>query len=227
MACIYPNRTGWVGCFIMNADSRGKGLGAALWKEMDITFRQHVAVPIGLDAVPEQVKTYGRRGFESVGKIPLLSRVSVHTKPNISPGELDGSAEWKELRDVEPKELARVDLEHTGLDRTAYWVGADLANRPGSVGFAIIKSGKVTGFIYVREVENGHRFGPLYAEGDAEAKHLLYAAMERVGQSDGYHVEVFGLNPGGQRVFEEFGWEYVGLSYDRMWLHGRAPSTLR
>jgi hypothetical protein len=36
-------------------------------------------------------------------------------------------------------------------------------------------------------------------------------------------AEVFGTNENGRKVFEELGWEYAGLSYHRMWLHGKVP----
>ncbi|KAL6703674.1 hypothetical protein ACN47E_009448 [Coniothyrium glycines] len=223
MACIYPNRTGWVGCFIMNAAFRGKGLGRELWKEMDITFRRYAITKIGLDGVPEQVNTYKRRGFESVGEIPCMTRSSLDCKPATTPVNLEEGVELQDLRDIDSKELAKLDLEHTGLDRTAYWVDASQTTRRGCFGFGIVKEGKLTGFIFVRNVENGSRFGPLYAETYAEAKQLLHKAMNDARRSAGYHTEVFGNNPEARRVFEDLGWEYAGLTFDRMWLHGRVP----
>lgn len=223
MAVVYPNGTGWVGCFIMNAESRGKGLGRELWKEMDIAFRRNATTMIGLDAVPEQVETYKRRGFGDVGRVPLMKRTSLQYKPTIAHVDLEEAVELQDLRDIDPEELRRLDLEHTGLDRAAYWVTAELCTRSESLGFAIVKEGKLTGFIYVRHCEHGHRFGPLYAETYAQAKQLLHKAMNDCARSEGYHAEIFGSNPEGRRVFEELGWEYAGLSYHRMWLHGRAP----
>ncbi|KAF1940315.1 hypothetical protein EJ02DRAFT_467472 [Clathrospora elynae] len=225
LALIYPNSTGWIAFFILNASSRGQGLGRELWKEMDLTFRRAATTTIGLDGVQEQYDTYRRRGFESAGKIHILARHALKGKPTIQPLDLTGAVELQDLRDADPKELAKLDYEHTGLDRSAYWATGLLVDRMYAFGFAILspKNDRLTGFIYVRRCENGHRFGPLYAETYAQAKQLLHKAMNNVSASQGCVAEIFGNNSEGRRAFEELGWVDEGMWYHRMWLDGRVP----
>lgn len=224
LALAYPNSTGWVGFFLMNAAFRGQGLGRELWKEMERTFRNNATFTIGLDGVEEQVKTYERRGFVDVARIHVMTREPLIFKPFAAHIDLEGAVELQDLREIDPIELAKLDLEHTGLDRSAYWASTNPISRAGRLGgFAIKSNDKVTGFIYVRRSEHGHRFGPLYAETYAQAKQLLHKAMNDVVSSEGYVAEIFGSNAEGKKVFEELGWKYADVSYHRMWLGRRVP----
>ncbi|KAH8730810.1 acyl-CoA N-acyltransferase [Phaeosphaeriaceae sp. PMI808] len=221
---IYPNSTGWVAFFIMNAAFRGKGLGRELWKEMQLKFSDAGTTIIGLDGVEEQVETYRRRGFEDYARIPLMTRESLQDRPIDVTWSDESAVELEDLRDVDPKLLAKLDLEHTGLDRSAYWATGILTSRPHAFGFAISNDGELTGFIYARRCQEGVRIGPLYAATYAQALQLLHKLMNDFQKSEGTFIaEVFGSNAEGRKVFEELGWNYAGISYHRMWLHKNVP----
>jgi hypothetical protein len=220
----YPNKTGWVAFFIMNAAYRGKGLGRELWKEMELVFRKRGTTVIGLDGVEEQVETYERRGFVDCATIPLMMRDSIQEKPiDVTWGQEDAT-ELQDLRDVDPALLAQLDLEHTGLDRSAYWAADVLPSRAGAFGYAIVVEDKITGLVYARRCYEGVRIGPLYAANYSQARQLLHKLMHDYTKQVGTFIaEIFGSNENGQKVFEELGWKYVGVSYHRMWLHGNVP----
>jgi hypothetical protein len=167
----YPNSTGWIGFFMFNAPFRGKGLGRELWKQLEVSFRDSNTAIIGLDAVEEQVNTYKRRGFENVARIPLMARPSLKQKP-LSAAQsqnVDVEGELLDIKSVDPQTLAKIDLEHTGLDRSTYWSYDALLSRHDAFGYALSSTStstppEITGFILVRRCEHGHRVGPLYAE---------------------------------------------------------------
>jgi hypothetical protein len=151
---------------------------------------------------------------------------SVGSKSATQPTDLPEELEILDLRDVDPGELARLDFEHTGLDRSAYWSTDGILSRPDSFGFAIRSSSTscLTGLVFVRSSEHGHRFGPLYAETYEQAKQLLHKAMNAVPASGGYVAEIFDNNEQGKRCFEELDWTFDGESwFHRMWLGGREP----
>jgi hypothetical protein len=224
----YPNNTGWVSFFIMKAAYRGKGLGRELWKEMDLVFNSAGTTTIGLDGVEEQVETYKRRGYVDCARIPLMMHDSILDKPIDVAWNLEDCAELQDLRDVDPAKVAQLDLEHTGLDRTAYWAAGALPSRSGACGYVIIAEGKVTGLIYARNCEQGIRVGPLYAANYSQARQLLHKLMNDYSLREGTFIaEIFGSNQDGQKVFEELGWKYMGVSYHRMWLHGKVPLQQR
>jgi hypothetical protein len=220
---IYPNKTAWVGFFIMNATFRGQGLGRKLWAEMEVSFKTAGTTTIGLDGVEEQVQTYKRRGFEDCARIPLMTRDGLGKRPIDVTWQQSDDVELHNIRSVDAKQLAKLDLEHTGLDRSAYWATGLLTSRNGSVGYAVVVD-KVIGFIYARRCEHGVRIGPLYAATYQHARQLLHRVMQDFAAVEGTFIaEVFGTNANGRKVFEELGWEYAGLSYHRMWLHGKVP----
>jgi hypothetical protein len=220
----YPNKTGWISFFIMNAAYRGKGLGRELWKEMELVFRNAGTTIIGLDGVEEQVETYKRRGYMDCASIPLMMRDSIQDKPIDVTWSQEDSVELQDLRDIDPKYLAQLDLDHTGLDRSAYWAANALLSRTYALGYAIVAEGELTGLIYARICDEGVRIGPLYAASYSQARQLLHKLMNDYAKRDGTFVaEIFGSNETGQKVFEELGWKYLGSSYHRMWLHGNVP----
>ncbi|KAF2830363.1 hypothetical protein CC86DRAFT_443379 [Ophiobolus disseminans] len=225
---IYPNGTAWVGFFIINAAFRGKGLGRELWKEMELVFRTAGTTVIGLDGVEMQVETYKRRGFVDCARIPLMARASLETEPINVTWSLDDAVELQDIRDIDPRLLSKLDLEHTGLDRSAYWATGILTSRLYALGYAIVLDGEITGFIYARHCQDGVRVGPLYAASYSQARQLLHKLMNDYTRKSGSFVaESFGPNAEGMKLFEELGWKYAELSYHRMWLNGNVPVEQR
>jgi hypothetical protein len=215
---LYPNKTAWVGFFIMNKHYRGKGLGAALWREMEHVCRDAGTEMIGLDAVPAQVETYKRRGFVDCASVPCMMRKSLKEKPlDITWSYDEDSVELQDLR-------AQLDLEHTGLDRSAYWAEDALPARRWAFGYAIIADGTLTGFIYARRCPDGTRIGPLYAATYEQARQLLHKLMnDKLLMRGEFAAEIFGTNEQGVKIFEELGWEHAGVTYQRMWKDGKVP----
>ncbi|RFU82177.1 hypothetical protein TARUN_10 [Trichoderma arundinaceum] len=224
----YPNRTGWVGFFIINKEYQGRGWGGILFNIMLDSYKQSGIDVVGLDAVKEQVATYERRGFVEAAKIKIMTRVSVDESPIITGfKQLQEGYTAIDIKEANPAALADLDRTHTGLDRQVLWTEG-LFSRPDAFGFAITstKSRELQGFILVRRCENGHRFGPLIASSINHASTLLRLAMSHpnVSTSTGSLIaEIFGPNENGMRIFSDLGWQWAGLDYHRMWLDGRVP----
>ncbi|OCK81182.1 hypothetical protein K432DRAFT_326797 [Lepidopterella palustris CBS 459.81] len=230
--CILPftftNGTGWVGFFIVNAAYRGNGWGRALFNALLAYYVANNATVVGLDGVEEQVKTYERRGFVKTGLIRLMTRPSLKESPfPTSSIKLTESAKLVDLRDVSLSLLTENDFAHTGLERSTLWTDEALFSRSDVFGYAIISSNepiKLLGWVMVRRCEQGHRFGPLYADSYEQAYVLLRSAMEKIEESDGSMIaEAFPNNPQGVKVFQDLGWTWAGVDYHRMWLGGRVP----
>lgn len=191
---------------------------------MELVFRNAGTETIGLDAVPEQVETYKRRGFVDCAGVPCMKRESLAIKPLEITWSYEDSVELQDLRDIDPKYMAQLDFEHTGLDRSAYWTADALPARKHTLGYAIVADGELTGLIYARNCPRGIRIGPLYAARYSQARQLLHKLMNDYANRPGeYAAEIFGLNEQGQKVFEELGWEYAGVTYQRMWKNGKVP----
>jgi hypothetical protein len=230
LALAYPNGTGWIGFFLMNSAHRGNGLGAALWTGMDAIWQKNGTQMIGLDGVEEQVPTYTRRGFVDVGSIPLMvcsaeSVKGLHAETGVVP-----EGKFGDLREVDRGEVARLDCELTGLDRTKYWVSSDLLEREDVFGFTYSSTSDedLSGFVLVRGCPEGHRIGPLFAPSSAIAAYLLQLVMRHpsITTSKGSLIaEVFGANKEAKSVFKKLGWTDAGVEYHRMWYKEKVPEA--
>ncbi|EHK46768.1 uncharacterized protein TrAtP1_005257 [Trichoderma atroviride] len=224
----FPNRTGWVGFFIVDKNYQGRGWGGLLFKAMLDAYSEIGIQMVGLDAVQEQVKTYERRGFVEAAKIKIMTctpEQELATKYRAV--ELAKGYKAIDIKEADTGAIADLDRMHTGLDRTVLWAKA-LFPRPDSFGFAIISTTteELSGFILVRRCEHGHRFGPLFADSNAHASSLLQLAMSHpsVSESPGSLIaEVFGPNENSVDVFSHLGWQWTKMDYHRMWFNGRVP----
>lgn len=188
---------------------------------------------MGLDAVQEQVATYGRRGFVEMerGLVRLMGR------PGMKEKALEGAFEHVRgegvhlvsLENVPVGKLVESDLACTGLEREGLWSRDALFERDDTFGFALVKEGvkdELEGWILVRGCEEGFRFGPLYATSRDNATLLLHQAMRRLEGAGGSLIaEIWAQNEVACKVFEEAGWTDVGVDYHRMWLNGKVPSA--
>ena len=225
---VYPNGTGWVGFFCINEPFRGRGWGRALFQAGLDHFAASGPKVVGLDAVKEQVDTYGRRGFVDKSRIRLMTREGLGEQP------LEGGLahpqhglELFPLYRVPSEVLTRSDLKHTGLERPNLWTKEAMFSRPDAFGFALVKEGAtdaLEGWILVRSCQHGFHFGPLYATTKEGANLLLRTAMKRVEKEKGtFMAEVWPQNPEAVGIFEDAGWQYAGIEYNRMWLNGLVP----
>jgi hypothetical protein len=185
--------------------------------------------------VQEQVGTYSRRGFVEAGRVRLLQRASLDRTPltaahdHLLHPRADDAEELFALDKIPASKLAQSDCAHTGLLREKLWSREALLGRRDVIGFALVSEAdsaheKLTGWILVRECDDGFRFGPLYADSPDRAELLLVAAMKRLeGREGSFAIEAWPANVEAEKVFKGLGWTEVGIDYHRMWLNGKVP----
>ncbi|KAL0256533.1 hypothetical protein SLS55_008928 [Diplodia seriata] len=231
----YPNKTGWIGFFVVDEAYRGTGGGGRLFQAALDEFARQGTERVGLDGVLEQMGTYGRRGFVESGRVKLMGMKEVKELPVEGLDEPPSTTRLKALKDVDPAALVAADERATGLRRTHLWTKELLVEREDAWGFAAtggedggVGGDQVLGFVLVRSCQHGYRVGPLYAPTRGWARALLLRVMQEVKSFDGSVVaekslvaEVWGENPVAVETFEELGWEYTGMDYSRMWLNGK------
>lgn len=174
----YGGAFGFMGLFIVRADLRGGGLGAALWRaRRDLLIaRLSRGATIGMDGVFAMVPFYARGGF-----------VLAHRTLRFDATGLAG--------DADP---ALADLATTGpADVVAYLSGADAANRPdflrrwlaqpGARSAAAVSGGRIIGFGMTRPCTDGVKIGPLIADDAATARRI---AAHLIAGSHGGRVQL-------------------------------------
>lgn len=222
---IFPNSTGWISFFVLTAPYRGYGMGRELFRAcMDFFSRARLEY-IGLDSVPEQCETYGRRGFVETNLIAICTRPNVKDIPHAN-GVLSEGEKLIALKELDPAEIIKSDLAHCGLERTRLWTTEALLHRSDTAGFAVIDENNVLkGWVLVRRCELGYRIGPLYAERKETAGLLLHATMESLEDKNAsLIVEIWHSNKDAVPTFEEMGWKWTS-SFHRMWFKKRVPAA--
>jgi len=225
---VYNNGTGWIGFFCINKGHRGKGWGRTLFAAALDRFENTGTKIIGLDAVSEQVQTYGRRGFVEKNRVRLYERRPIRNIPSSSSDDvvLIGG-KIVTLSSLPEHVIVESDLKHSGLQRSRLWTKEALLSRSDFYGLAVMSdtSEELRGWIVVRSCEHGYRVGPLYADSTSIASRLLSEATKNLQNKPSATLiaELWVGNPKASAVFTAAGWTEVGIDYHRMWLGGRLP----
>jgi len=234
VSLIYPNKTAWLGFFMLRAPVRGRGWGAKLFQVALDRFKAEGVEYAGLDAVQEQVGTYSRRGFIDVAKIHVMKRDEGKPVPprvnvaNDESGESSSSTKHAlvSLHDVSADLLLQSDLQHTGLSRKQLWSSEGVLGQEQAWGLAMLgKDVKdLQGWAAVRPCDLGWRIGPLYADSVDVARTVLHAVLEGLEEKSGsMAAEIWDSNSQAVKLFTDLGWDSAGVDYRRMWLDGQVP----
>lgn len=154
-----------VGMIIVDADYRGQGLGARL---VDALLAGAGNRSVILNATPDGLELYRRRGFESFGLTCQHQGIAAPV-----------ASERAALR-IEPATaadrpaLAAIDRKASGMPRDRL---LEALAECGSIWVLRDDSDAVQGYAVCREFGRGHVIGPLIAPGPEEAAALVSAAM--------------------------------------------------
>jgi hypothetical protein len=158
----YGPAFGFLGLYIARPDRRGQGLGYRLWQAGMAHLRGAV---IGLDGVPAQQANYARSGFALAHRNVRFGgspRVEVIRDPR--------------LRRIGPSLVESVldyDRPFFAGPREAFmrcWLRPD-----ARMAMALVDDGGVRGYGVIRACREGHKIGPLFADGEHEADTLFRA----------------------------------------------------
>ena len=161
-APIYDDQFAFIGLYIVEPAFRGQGYGLALTKAMFDYVGDRNA---GLDGVEVMAERYARLGFRRAhrsARHAFTPASSVKVAEEIVP-----------LARVPFAELAKYDRRHFFAPRDNFlkaWV-----TQPESVALGFVDAGALKGYGVLRKCRNGHKIGPLFAEGLEIAESLFDA----------------------------------------------------
>jgi hypothetical protein len=169
----YDGRFGFMGLFIMRGDLRNRGLGTELWhwRRDHLVERLEPGAVIGMDGVYEMVPFYERGGFSPAYRDVRFQGTAVgQTHPDVSAlGEPD-------FNDVD-----QFDRAYFPVPRSAFlkrWLTA-----PGVQAMGVRENGKIVAYGVARPCRVGFKIGPLFAERDDLAAHVLETLMAKIAGS--------------------------------------------
>lgn len=168
----YEGEFGFMGFFIVVPESRGRGLGNALWhaRRERLLARLHPGSSVGLDGVFAMQNYYAKGGFVfSHRNIRFRAEIPDHS---VAPPVSDEA--------IVP--LAEVPFDQVlDYDRTCFpaprptflkgWI-----SQPDALALACRRAGRLSGYGVVRRCGEGCKIGPLFAD-DAQAAQALYAHL--------------------------------------------------
>ena len=155
---------GFVGFYIVEPASRGRGIGLALWRA--VVDASPIPV-LGLDGVPDQQDNYARSGFTFAYGTARYAGL---------PADLGDAASDPDIVDALSlpwERLVAFDAAHRPAPAPAFlepWLCG-----PGRRALALVQGGTLRGYGGLRPTEHGHRVGPLLADAPDVAARLLRA----------------------------------------------------
>ncbi len=180
-AVKYGESFGFLGCYLVRPEFRGKGLGTLIWNAALESMGNR---NIGLDAVLSQEENYRRSGFKRA--YLNLRFQGTGTDYGSMPREVVS------LSKVPFEDIARYDSELFPAPRPRFlqsWI-----NQPQGASFGFLREGRLSGYGVIRGCRVGFRIGPLFADDEGAAEGLFQALAIYAGNHSIF-MDVPEVNP--------------------------------
>ena len=176
-AVSYEGGFGFIGLYIVLLHLRGHGVGRLLWAAGNERLTGHL---VGLDGVPAQQDYYRRKGF-------TLAWQNARFGGAADPAG-DASPEIVPLQSVDAETLRADDRRVFPAARDAFldtWT-----SQPDATGLAWWEQDRLRGWGVIRPARDGHKIGPLVADGPTIAESLYDALTGAVPAGDPVYLDV-------------------------------------
>jgi GNAT superfamily N-acetyltransferase len=212
-APIYDGQFAFIGLYIVEPAFRGKGYGLALTKAMFDYVGDRNA---GLDGVEIMAERYARLGFRRAHR---SARHAFRPTSSVKVAE-----EIVPLARVPFAELAKYDRRHFFAPRDNFlkvWV-----TQPDVVALGFVDAGALKGCGVLRKCRNGHKIGPLFAEG-LEIAESLFDGLCNHAIGDSVFIDMPEPNPAAARLAAKRDMKPRLCLYPHVspWRTGLAPSV--
>ena len=194
-AVRYGSTFGFIGCYLVAPEFRGRGLGREIWQA---AMHRLTGRNIGLDGVVAQQENYRRSGFRLAHRNIRFAGKSdqIGTKP---PLELSPeSIQCQSFSDIE-----RYDREFFADIRSEFlcaWI-----EQAQSRGLVVKQGGVIVGYGLLRACRCGFKFGPLFADNPLVAETLFGLLTESIPAGSDIYLDVPATNPGAVSLAERHG----------------------
>jgi GNAT superfamily N-acetyltransferase len=195
-AVRYGTRFGFIGCYIVTPEHRGKGYGMAIWQT---ALRYLAGRTIGLDGVVAQQDNYRKSGFR------LAYRNSRHAGVGHASSPADGAI--VDLRNLPFAQIAAYDRPFFPEDRSPFisnWI-----TQANSHALGIVENTTLRGYGVLRACRTGNKIGPLFADNAEYAERLYLALAGRAGPTAPLFLDVPEVNGAARELAQRHGMKQV------------------
>jgi len=211
-------QVGWIGLLIVNPESRGRGIGAALMQRAIDYLRERGVETIRLEAVEKAVPLYRRLGFgEEFLSLRFSRRLRLGQKELRSLGGGDKS-NISDVKEGDIDQLASFDSQYFGVSRLRV-LRSLYQDEPGRNCFMARRGRGILGYVMSRRIRDGFWVGPWVCDNSETAEVLLRTCVDAVGREGLVELRL-GMpdsNKAGVGLMGKFGFELVGRSLRMVW----------
>ena len=202
-AVRYDDHFGFIGCYIVAPEWRGRGYGMAIHE----AARRHLqGCTQGGDGVLENVDKYRRIGREYAYRNARYEAVRAADPPAVPEAPAGSPAiSVQDARTAPAPALAALDRACFPADRSAFlhaWI-----HQPGAHALAAVRAddGSVQGYGVIRPCFRGWKIGPLFAR-DAHTAGVLFAELTaRIPAGDPYVLDIAEPNAAAKSLVDRHG----------------------
>ncbi|MCF8032954.1 MAG: GNAT family N-acetyltransferase [Desulfarculaceae bacterium] len=198
----------FLGFFLVVPGTRGQGVGYALSQAALAHAGKRV---MGLDGVVAQQDNYRASGFE-------YAFTSVrYARPGGGEAEPPESGRLKELASLPWERVLAYDQAHFPAPRPEFLRG--WLAMPAVTALGLVHGGELKGYGVLRPCQEGHKIGPLFADGPEQAR-ALYLALAGRAAGGPVYLDAPQNNPHAVALARGLGMEPV-FETARMYKNGR------
>ena len=167
-AVNYGSRFAWIGMVLVDADSRGRGIGSALTRD---ALDRLGDVPARLDATPKGYPLYLKLGFVEECRLKRMTNTPSST------AVADAAGEARRMRREDLDAVAEWDRWVFGADRRRI-LGWALETAP-DLAFVVQRGASLRGYCLGRRGHLFRQIGPVVADDLETARQLVEACRRR------------------------------------------------
>lgn len=188
-AVAYGQDYGFMGFYIVRPEYRGQGIGGLMAQTGLTRLAGRI---IGLDGVVAQQESYKKAGAE-------LAFQSFRYEAVGTGGEGGGGGGYSLPPQV--VQLSTLDFEQvSAYDQTCFPAERDAflkawISQPGGVALGVTDDGRLKGYGVLRPCSQGHKVGPLFADGPQQAEDLFTALLAHAPQGGQVFLDAPRNNP--------------------------------
>ncbi len=192
---------GFIGFYIVKEEFRGMGYGMQIW-ERALGSLDVDGVIIGLDGVPAQQSAYERSGFMKAYR-NIRYEFYFEKMENLDLPPLDEDEQLVNLWQNFPDEIIEYDSQHFFAPRTEFLYQWFLPMSTVIYGF--MRKGIVAGYGVVRTCVRGYKIGPLFADDEKAARHILKGLTNGLPDFLPVYLDVPEINEPAMKIAKECG----------------------
>lgn len=190
---------GFIGFYIVKEKYRGMGYGIQIW-ERALNSLDVDGMIIGLDGVPAQQSAYERSGFRKAYR-NIRYEFYLEKMENLDLPPMDEDEQLVNLWQNFPDDIVDYDSRHFFAPRPDFLYQWFLPMT--TVIYAFMRKGIVAGYGVVRTCVRGYKIGPLFADDEKTARHILKGLTKGLPEFLPVYLDVPEINKSAMRIASE------------------------